>query len=223
MQLEDTHSKCVYAGTTAPGANYFSRYKHDRSSYVSLQRHTIWNIPCSLAREAQFRAVGDNTLGCDQLAKSYFPFPLTTVVEATYESETFVMESGCEVSKVFANGNFCVPVSVTFGKECCKYERHNEIVQQVINNAKNKLAGTMKAGTPKKKKKTAKKPPTEAASASTTAKKKKTKAASASSGGSTTRGESGKPPRGATNDTQSRKRKAGPEKERKRSSRRKNT
>eukprot|EP00985_Skeletonema_marinoi_P010362 scaffold4871_cov116-Skeletonema_marinoi.AAC.2 len=79
MTLEDIHSKCVYAGTTGLGANYFSRYKGDRSSYVSLQRHTIWNIPCSLAREAQFRAVGDNTLGCDQLAKSYFPFPLTTV------------------------------------------------------------------------------------------------------------------------------------------------
>ena len=79
LTLKDTHSKWVYAGTSAIGTLYFHRYKNDRNEYIYLRRHTTFDIPRELVNELNFTSVGDNSLGCDQLAKAYVPIPITNV------------------------------------------------------------------------------------------------------------------------------------------------
>ena len=79
LEWEDLHSSWVYIGSSAVGSLYFHRYKKGRNEYVVLQRHAIANVPVQLSNDLNFTSVGDNTQGCEQLAKSSVPIPLTKV------------------------------------------------------------------------------------------------------------------------------------------------
>jgi hypothetical protein len=80
MKPEDFYSQCMYAGTTALGSLYFHMYtKLERRRYPFLPQHTIWRITCEQSKMSNFKEVGDNTPGCDDLTKAYIPTRLTTV------------------------------------------------------------------------------------------------------------------------------------------------
>ena len=79
LEWDDLHSSWVYVGSSAVGSLYFHRYKRGRSEYIELQRHAIANVPVQLSDDLNFTCVGDNTKGCEQLAKSSVPIPLTKV------------------------------------------------------------------------------------------------------------------------------------------------
>lgn len=80
MKLKNTHSKCIYAGSTCVGSQYFSKFKSGRSKwYKKGQRHTTWIIRRRLALLSRFREVGDGSQGCEHLAKTDIPVPLSTM------------------------------------------------------------------------------------------------------------------------------------------------
>jgi len=88
------------------------------------------------------------------LFSSITSFSLTQSVEMTFEKGIFVVESGCEVKKVMANGEYCKPVSMTI-KDGDKMERHTEMVKQVMEEMRSKSKGSSNSA----KKQPAKKQP----------------------------------------------------------------
>ena len=77
MRLKDIHSSRVYSGKDPVEAILFHRFKSFRGNYIPMRRHTVALIPRQLSIDWKFFPVGDNSQGCDLLAKSSYPVPVT--------------------------------------------------------------------------------------------------------------------------------------------------
>eukprot|EP00984_Skeletonema_dohrnii_P008242 scaffold3027_cov92-Skeletonema_dohrnii-CCMP3373.AAC.1 len=120
---EDLHSQCIYGG------------------------------PSFVTKEVGFSAVGGNIQGCEQLGKAFLPYRVDDIVEVKYDNyETFLLESGCTLTKVLEGGKFCVPAEVHIKEEDkTRQERHEEIVKEVLAKAKARSKSSGKKHKPKKR------------------------------------------------------------------------
>jgi len=150
---EDLHSQCIYGGPSFGQSHLFHRFKAGRYTYVSNLRHSTWKIPCSVTKEVGFSAVGGNIQGCEQLGKAFLPYRVDDIVEVKYDNyETFLLESGCTLTKVLEGGKFCVPAEVHIKEEDkTRQERHEEIVKEVLAKAKARSKSSGKKHKPKKR------------------------------------------------------------------------
>ena len=76
MKLKDIHSSRVYFGKDPIEALLFHRFKRERPTYTQMRRHSVALVPRQLSIESRFSPVGDNSQGCDLLAKSPYPIPV---------------------------------------------------------------------------------------------------------------------------------------------------